>query len=394
MDRTNPRSVEAKITRLTREIEEIDQFCYTMNERSGAKLGGNPDNPGLYSKSVSPLLEFRIMAVSIPEIDSSDWAVDPRQYGMSAGEYIQAESRAFFADFLARAAINEFFHFTTLTKASDHWVVSPNLDTIYSLAVVNTRDGFALQLPDVGERFLSTQIITEEHLTPFYLYGGGRHEFSASDFATDFVVVGVRMGTDGTAQDVRTIVEQLQPQYAIERAASGSDLTPVDKLLLEKVRAALMPEYSKLPNTFGAMQKRAEDVRDWEYFTYVTAGAWGLSADENAMYALGGAADAKGGACYVATFPKVPAEAFFSVTAYGPQKYLMTDSDNVVGSNHGVKLEADGSFKVAFGGEACRSLAPNFLATPEDGWSILLRAYRPEVAAFKTYRMPTIEKID
>jgi hypothetical protein len=98
------------------------------------------------------------------------------------------------------------------------------------------------------------------------------------------------------------------------------------------VRAALMPEYSKLPNTFGAMQKTAADVRDWEYFTYATAGAWGLSADENAMYAIGGPADAKGSQGYLATFPKVPAEAFFSITAYGPQKYLMTDSDNVVGS--------------------------------------------------------------
>jgi hypothetical protein len=335
-----------------------------------------------------------MMSSTIPDIDSSGWAVDPRKHGMTAREYIQAESRAFFADFLGRAGINTFFHFKTLTKASDHWVVSPNLDTIYSLAIVNARKGFVLKLPDVTDRFISTQIITEDHLTPYYIYGGGTYAFAAGEFSTDFVGVGVRMGTNGTPEDVRIVVEQLQPHYTIEDAAPEADLTPFDKALLEKVRAALMPEYSKLPNTFGAMQKTAAEIRDWEYFTYATAGAWGLSADENAMYAIGGPVDAKGGQGYVATFPKVPAEAFFSITAYGPQKYLMSDSDNVVGSNHGVILEPDGSCKIAFGSEKHRGLAPNFLATPEDGWSILLRAYKPDVAAFKAYRVPEFRKLD
>ncbi len=332
------------------------------------------------------------MTSTIPDIDSSGWTIDPQPLGMSPRVYIQSESRAFFHDFLGRAGINRFFHFQSLTKAADHWVVSPNLDTIYSLAIVNARKGFTLVLPDVGDRFLSIQIVTEDHLTPFYLYGGARHEFAAGDFATDFVAVGIRIGTDGAAEDVRKIIEQLQPQYAIQGAAPEDDLTPVDKPLLEKVRAALMSGYSALPNTFGVMQKKAADVKDWEIFTYATAGAWGLSADENAMYAIGGPADAQGGECYVATFPPIPAKAFFSITAYGPEKYLMSDADNVVGSQHGVTLESDGSFKVAFGSEKCRALAPNFLATPENGWSILIRAYRPDVAAFKAYAVPSIEK--
>jgi hypothetical protein len=149
-----------------------------------------------------------------------------------------------------------------------------------------------------------------------------------------------------------------------------------------------LPAYSKLPNTFGVMQKSAADVSDWERFTYATAGAWGLSADENAMYAIGGPPDARGGACYVATFPPVPAEAFFSVTVYGPEKYLMADRDAVIGSSHGIVTEPDGSFRVAFGSDSCRNLAPNFLHTPEDGWSLLIRAYKPDVAAFRAYRMP------
>lgn len=251
------------------------------------------------------------VAAEVPDIDSSGWAADPREHGMSPAEYINAESRAFMADFLGRSGINEFFHFTSLTKAEDHWVVSPNNDTIYSLGVVNARNGFTLELPDVGDRFISAQIITEDHMTPYYLYGGGTREFSANDMETDFVVVGIRIGTDGTEEDVMLVTEELQPQYRIIGAAPEADLPGFDREILEKVRAAMLVEYSKLPDLFGAMQKQVADVKDWEFFTYVTAGAWGLSADENAMYAPGGPVDAKGDVCYTATFPKVPGRGVF-----------------------------------------------------------------------------------
>jgi hypothetical protein len=89
----------------------------------------------------------------------------------------------------------------------------------------------------------------------------------------------------------------------------------------------------------------------------------------------------------------VPAEAFFSITVYGPEKYLMTDTHNIVSSNRGVIANEDGSFDVVFGGEQCRKLAPNYAATPEDGWSFLLRAYRPDVEAFKRYKIPAITEV-
>jgi hypothetical protein len=38
MDWTNPRSVEAKIARLTREIAEVDKFFYKTNENDDRAL--------------------------------------------------------------------------------------------------------------------------------------------------------------------------------------------------------------------------------------------------------------------------------------------------------------------------------------------------------------------
>ena len=330
----------------------------------------------------------------IPDIDSSGWAVDPMKFGMSARDYIHAETHAFLADFIDRVGLNTFYHFPGLSTAEDKWVVSPNNDTIYSLATVNAREGFTLVVPDVGDRFLSIQIGTEDHVVPFYLYGGGTYKFSGNDFATDYVSVGIRTGTDGTPEDVAYVTGTLQPQYKIEGALDADNLSRPNVKTMLKVRAALIPEYDKLESTLDVQRTRTEDVDDWERYTYVTAGALGLSPDENAMYKPYALPGAVGGKCYKATFPKVPAHAFFSVTVYGSDKFLMSNADNIVSSNRKVVLNDDGSFTVAFGDESCRHLAPNYAYTPKDGWSLLIRAYRPDVEAFSNYKIPTIEPVE
>ena len=346
--------------------------------------------PHLAAALLSGLMVAPAVA-EIPDIDSSGWAVDPTTYGMTPREYIQAESRAFMADFIGRVGVNQFFHFSGLSTAEDKWVVSPNNDTIYSLAAVNTRGGFTLELPETGDRFMSIQIVTENHMTPVYLYGGGTYRFEAGDFDTDYVAIGVRTGTDGTPEDVALVVEQLHPQFKIVGAATDDSLIRPDTQKMLEVRAPLLAEYSKLDDAFDTMRKTTDEVDDWERFTYVTAGAWGLSADENAMYKPYGLSDAKGGTCYTGTYQPVPAKAFFSVTAYNADKYLMSNEDNIVSSARGVNMNGDGTFSIAFGAEECRGLAANYIYTPEDGWSFLMRAYRPDVEAFGSYVLPKLE---
>ena len=330
----------------------------------------------------------------LPDIDSSDWAADPVDYGMTAAEYINAEAHAFFAKFIGRAGINKFFHFKTLANADDTWVVSPNIDTLYSIAIVNVTEGFTLEIPDTGNRFLSIQITDENHITPFHLYGGGVRKFTADQFETDYVGIGLRIGTDGTPADIAKIVDTIPLPTRITGANDVDSLPRPDLAEMLKVREPMIVQYSKLPNTFGVMQAHTRDVKDWEVFTYTTAGAFGLSMDQHAMYAIYTPDGAVGGECWIGTFPPVPAEEFFSVTAYGPDKFLMTNENNVVSSIRGAVTEPDGSFTVVFGGEPCRDKAPNWIHTPEDGWGLLLRAYRPRVEEFRAYRMPSLRRID
>ena len=330
----------------------------------------------------------------IPDIDSSGWAANPVDYGMTAEEFINAESRAFFADFIGRGGINGFHHFKTLATAEDRWVVSPNNDTLYSVAVVNATRGFTLEIPDTGDRFLSIQIIDENHLTPFHLYGGGTRSFTADQFETDYLVIGLRIGTDGTAEDIALINETIQGKIKISGAKDEDAMPRPDLDQMLQVRAPMLAQFSKLPNAFGVMQERTADVEDWEIFTYATAGAWGISKNQHAMYATYTPEGAIGGECWIGTFPPVPAEEFFSITVYGPDQFLMTNENNIVSSTRGAIVNDDGSFTVVFGGKDCHDKAPNWAYTPEDGWRLMLRAYRPRVEEFKAYEMPTLQRVN
>ena len=328
----------------------------------------------------------------IAPINSSHWAVNPSDYGLTAEEFIRAESLHFMKGMAAREGINNFFHFTSLAKAEDKWVVSPNNDVIYSMAIVDASEGFTLTLPETGDRFITAQIVTEEHIS-HQLVGGGVYEFTGGEFKGSHVAVGVRVGTDASAEDVKYIVEQLQPQMIVDSTAKA-DVPAYDEASLLKTRAALMVEYNKLDNTFGLMTDELSKVADWERFTYATAGAWGLSEDRYAMYLPYNLQNAKKDICYTATYMQPKVGQFWSITAYNNEKYLMANEHNIVNTGN-VNLNDDGSFTVHFGNEeACTGEdVKNFILTTEDDWGFLMRAYEPEVEAFRAYDLPEIKPI-
>ena len=334
-------------------------------------------------------------AFATPPIDSSQWSVNPIDFGMTAEQYIQTESLAFFSNFVKRADVNQFFHFTTLSSKDDTWVVSPNQDTLYSIAVVDAKNGFTLNLPEVGDRFISIQVINPDHYTPYYVYSGGTHHFRREQLESDIVGVGIRIATDGTPEDVKLIAEQLQPHYKVIADSADVQLPDLDLKTMANIRAALLPHYAALDNIYGVMSYGYEEGQDDWKRVLAAAGAWGLSPDDTAMYALSGPENPKANACYKADFSPVPAEAFFSLTAYNSDKFLMTNEKNSVSSNrNNLAINQDGSFTVYFGGEQCENAKhPNFILTPQDGWDTLLRAYVPEVKAFSAYKLPVYKLI-
>ena len=116
------------------------------------------------------------------------------------------------------------------------------------------------------------------------------------------------------------------------------------------------------------------------------------------MYAVFSPEGSKANVCYEASFDKVPADAFFSLTLYDFDKYMMSDEYNIISSNRPNHVaRSDGGFDVVFGGMDCKKIADergvNFGYTPEDGWSGLIRSYRPDVKKMYNYKMPELKEI-
>lgn len=315
-------------------------------------------------------------------------------------DYERGEAELLMSAFQQRAGgVNQLFHFPGLTRFGDNWVVSVNNDTVYSVAVVDARAGFSVEVPDMGERFVSLHIQDFNHTFVDYSWTSGTHRYDAGDVDTDYVLAGLRIATTGTDEDEAFIRESLQPQAAILAASAIPFESHLDPAATHRVREALVPQYERLTDTFDTVKYDIRAVSDWEKWTYAVAGTFGLSPEDTAMYPTFAPPGTRGEVTYRASFDAVPAQAFFSLTVYGADRFLMSADHNIVSSNRPDFLtRPDGGFDVVFGGAHARELAAsegaNYLYTPQDGWNGILRAYRPDVDRMRDYRVPELEPVD
>lgn len=325
--------------------------------------------------------------------DPNDWPVKFSEYGFTTDSYAQAESYTFINNFIKRSGVNEFFHFKTLARAEDHWVVSPNRDVLYSMGPVDTTDDFTLVIPETKDgRFVSYQIVDANHFTPVQGYGAGEYFFPKGTFDTPHVAIGVRVIVNPTDEsDIAYVANDVQPGVKVIAASTENHIPDIDTDSMLKLRKALLPYYAKLPNTFGGMTKDASGVTDLWFRMLCTAGAWGLSEDKYAMYRPYGPG-LKAGGCYKATYQVPVNDAFWSMTMYDADNYLVSDDANMLGM-YNTNFNDDGTFTVYFGSAEDCGDVPNHLDVSDD-WSFLLRAYKPDVEAFKNYQMPDVERVE
>ena len=94
----------------------------------------------------------KIQQTSFDVNKADTWPVKFSDYGFTPLTYANAESYAFMQNFINRNGVNNIFHFKTLSKAEDHWVVSPNNDVLYSMVTVDCSDDF-LGLTDKESKY-------------------------------------------------------------------------------------------------------------------------------------------------------------------------------------------------------------------------------------------------
>lgn len=294
---------------------------------------------------------------------------------VSPDNFVRAESDLCFGNVVRDGGFGTFHHIRDLSPIDNQLVIRQNRDTLYSAGVFDLDAGpVTVTVPDAGDRFISLQVITEDHYVPQVIYTAGTHTFDREAIGTRYVVLAVRILVDpGDPADVAT-VHSLQDATIASQDAAGSFAVPDwDPVSQKVVRDALLSLASTLPDTRGAFGPK-EDTDPVRHLI-CSASAWGGNPEKDALYLNVTPARNDATTVYRLSVGEVPVDGFWSVTVYNADGYFTANSRNAYSLNNiTAARSADGTVDIQFGG--CDDGAVNCLPiTP--GWNYLVRLYRP-----------------
>ena len=172
---------------------------------------------------------------------------------VSPDNFIRAESDLYFGNVVKNGGIGRYFHFRDLGSLENQLVVRQNRDTLYSAGVFDLDAGpVTVTLPDAGGRFMSLQVITEDHYVPEVIYTSGSHSFTRNDIGTRYVMLAVRTLVDPNDPADLDVVHGLQDALTVQQDGPGNFETPDwDPVSQKQVRDALISLFATLPDSKG-----------------------------------------------------------------------------------------------------------------------------------------------
>jgi hypothetical protein len=295
---------------------------------------------------------------------------------VTADNFNRAETDLYFGRIVKDGAFGKFVHRREPASLDNQTVIRVNRDTLYSSAVFDLDAGpVKITLPNAGKRFMSMQVINEDHYVFEVDYGAGNYNFTKAEVGTRYVLMVLRTLADpANPQDLKQ-AHALQDAMRVKQRAPGRFEVPNwDPVSQKKMRDALLMMNASLHDLRRAFGSRVQV--DQVRHLIGTAAAWGGNPDRDAMYLNVTPNKNDGAAIYkLRVSGKVPVNAFWSVTVYDAEGYLKKNQYDAYSLNSiTAEKSADGSVAVQFGG--CDSKIPNCLPTMK-GWNYMVRLYRP-----------------
>lgn len=289
--------------------------------------------------------------------------------------FVRAETDLYFRKAAVDdGAFGKLRHRRAVASIDRQDVVRMNRDTLYSSGVFDLDAApIAITLPDAGKRFMSMQVISQDHYTTEVVYGPGTFKYTRDQVGTRYVYVIIRtLANSEDAGDVKA-ANAVQDDIRVDQASAGRFEMPAwDKDSQDKARRAL-ETLGSLGNIVERFGKKGEvDPVD---HLIGTAIGWGGNPRSAADYQSYYPPKNDGKTAYRLTLKDVPVDGFWSVSLYDGKGFFQK---NALGSyslnNMTAKPDASGAFVIQFGG--CERTTSNCLPIMK-GWNYTVRLYRP-----------------
>lgn len=294
---------------------------------------------------------------------------------VTVDNFVRAESDQYIGALARQGGLGKLLHRRVPASIDRQTVIRLNRDTLYTSGVFDLDAGpVTITMPDPGGRFMSMQVINEDHYVPDVFYGPGAHTLTRENVGTRYVVVAIRtLVNPASADDIKQI-HVLQDAIKVNQRAPGELECPHwDPASQKKVRDALLVLASTMPDfkkAFGT-REQVDPVRH----LIGTAAAWGGNPDSDATYLNVTPQRNDGKTVYRLHVKDVPVDAFWSVSVYNAEGYFQKNAyDAYTLNNLAAKKSADGAIDIQFGG--CDGQIPNCLPVVA-GWNYTVRLYRP-----------------
>ena len=311
---------------------------------------------------------------------------------VTVDNFVRAESDLYFAGIIQKNAFGQFDHSREPIAIDDQTIIRMNRDTLYSAAIFDLAAGpVTITLPESGDRFLSMQLINQDHYTTAVIYDSGTYTLTQDEIGTRYVMAAIRILADVSDTADVAQVHALQDAITVEQENSGAFEVPQwDQASQKRVRDALLVLGSTLPDTRG-MFGTVEQV-DPVHHLIGSALGWGGNPDAEALYLNITPAQNDGTTVYRLAVDEVPVDGFWSISVYNAEGYFEPNAANAYSINNVIAdKSADGTITIQFGG--CDATTANCLPiTP--GWNYMVRLYRPQPEILDgTWTFPRAEPV-
>jgi hypothetical protein len=295
---------------------------------------------------------------------------------VTADNFARAESDLYFGGVVKDEGFGKFFHIREPTPIDHQTVIRMNRDTLYSGALFDLDAGpVTITLPNAGGRFMSMEVIDEDHYARQVIYDAGDHTLTKAAIGTRYVLVAIRtLINPGDPKDVQA-VHALQDALKVSQPGGPGafEVPQWDPVSQKKTRDALLALASGLPDTKGMFGAKS-DVDPVRHLIG-SASAWGGNPEKDALYLNVTPEKNDGKTIYRLDVKDVPVDGFWSISVYNAKGYFESNAANAYRLNNiTARKGANGSVAIQFGD--CDGNAANCLPiTP--GWNYLVRLYRP-----------------